>query len=393
MKNNWVQIWGQSHSCLSHFYYPSCSKTFRFVINSALSGTAIRLRLSNEYSENDVEIGNITLSKCDNKGRLSGDIKTVTLNSQTSFTLKKGERLLCDECEIDVSEEDFIAVSIYVEKGDLRSGNLLNNVNLITAKGNVSRERYIENERRKRDKVIEIAGKVFNLCLHKPLPLIESVEIKNHTGASAITVFGDSLCQQGFWTKRFEERIREAFPGRYSVINKSIMGNRILRDFSPRFPCRGLFGMSASNRLKRDVLDFSDTEFVIFSVGTNDFIQPGTIAAPASETASAQEVFTCVMGIAEKIMQSGKRVVVFNAPMFGECIDSRPHKIVRVKEYNRLLKENESRFLYLFDQAQVVVNTEKPDCTKKEYLGKDKLHYNEAGGRRVADSINLSVFE
>ncbi len=392
MNNNWVQIWGQAHSNLSHFYYPSVSKTFRFVINSALSGNSIRIRLSNEYSENDVEIGEITLSKCDEKGSLSGFIKTVTLNSEPSFVLKKGERFLLDECEIDISENDCIAVSIYVKKGDLRSGNLLNNVNLITVNGNVSQERYIENERRKRDKVIEIAGKVFKLCFHKPLPLIESVEIKNHTGASAITVLGDSLCQQGFWTKRFEERIREAFPGRYSVINKSIMGNRILRDFSPRFPCRGLFGVSAINRLQRDVLDFPDTEFVILAEGTNDFVQPGTIAAPASEVASARDVLSGVTEIAERIKNSGKKLVVFNSPMFGDCVDSRPHKEERAKEYNRLLKENEHLFDYLFDQAAVVINPGKTNCTDKQYLGKDYLHYNEKGGSKVADSIDLSVF-
>lgn len=36
MGNKWVEIWGQAHSNLSHFYYPSAEKTYRFVADSFL---------------------------------------------------------------------------------------------------------------------------------------------------------------------------------------------------------------------------------------------------------------------------------------------------------------------------------------------------------------------
>lgn len=392
MENKWVQIWGQAHSNLSHFYYPEEEKTFRFIINSSLSGKRVRIRLSNEFSDNDVYIEEITLAKCDESGDFLSESSTVTLNSEKSFILKQGERILCDETDIEVFSGEYIAVSIFVTKGALKSGNLLNNVKLLTVKGNVCKAPHIENQRRKRDTVIEVAGKIFNLFLHKPLPLIESVEVFNSTGASAITVFGDSLCQQGFWTKRFEERIRESYPDRFSVINKSIMGNRVLRDFSPRFPCKGLFGDSAKKRLQRDVLDFPDTEYVIVAVGTNDLLQHGTIAAPKSEKPTAKELLNGILEITENIKRAGKKPVVFNVAMFGECIDSRKEKEEMSKEYNRLLEENKDSFFYLFNQEQTVINPEKTNCTKKEYLGKDNLHYNEKGGRRVADSIPLYIF-
>lgn len=393
MKEKWVQIWGQSHSNLSHFYYPEEEKTYRFIINSALSGKCIRIKLSNEFSQNDVHIGEITLAKCDDKGILIGECKSVTVNSEMSFVMKAGERIICDECKLDVLPDEFIAISIYVEKGALKSGNLLNNISLLTVKGNVCKASVIKNQRRKRDTVIEVAGKILNLFLHKPIPLIESVEILNMTGASAITVFGDSLCQQGFWTRRFEERIRKAYPDRFSVINKSIMGNRVLRDFSPRFPCKGLFGESAKKRLQRDVLDYADVEYVIVAVGTNDLLQPGTIAAPKSDIATAKEIFDGILDITERIKGQGKKAIVFNVAMFGECIDSRKSKEERAKEYNRLLQQNKESFLLLFDQEQVVINPEKINCTKKEYLGKDNLHYNENGGNTVADSIPIEIFQ
>ncbi len=392
MKENWVQIWGQAHSSLSFFYYPSAEKTYRFVINSALSGNALRLRLSNEYSDAEVCIGAVTLAGCDENGVLSGEIKDITVKGKREFTLKKGERLLSDEIPFECTSGKKLAVSIFVKKGDLKSGNLLNNVKLLTVAGDVTRTAEITNERRKRDTVIDVAGKILNLFLHKPLPLIESVEVLNNTGASSITVLGDSLCQQGFWTNRFEERIREAYPGRYSVINKSIMGNRILRDYSRRFPLRGLFGYSAKNRLEKDVLVYEDTEYVIVAVGTNDLVQYGTIAAPRSEKPTAEELFGGLTEITDEIKRNGKKPIVFNVAMFGECVDSRPEKEKMAKEYNKLLENNKDRFYCLFNQCDTVINPEKPNCTNKEYLGKDNLHYNELGGNTVAESIDLTIF-
>lgn len=393
MENKWVQIWGQAHSNLSHFYYPDEAKTFRFVINSALSGTRIRIRLSNEFSDSEVHIGEITIAKCDENGDFSDSFLPVTLGTEKSFVLKPGETVICDEAELDTAAGEYLAISIFVEKGDLKSGNLLNNVRLLTVKGNVCKSRTVLNQKRKRDAVIKIAGSILNLSLHKPLPLIEAVEVLNSTGASAITVFGDSLCQQGFWTRRFEERIREKYPDRFSVINKSIMGNRVLRDFSPRFPCKGLFGDSAKKRLHRDVLAYCDTEYVIIAVGTNDLLQYGTIAAPKTDKPTPTELLDGIKEISEKIKKAGKKPVVFNVPMFGECIDSRIEKEEMTKKYNRLLEENKDVFHYLFNQAQIVINPEKSNCSKKEYLGRDRLHYNEKGGNRVADSIPLEIFE
>ena len=72
MENKWVQVWGQAHSAFSFFYYPSCKKTYRLVIKSALSGKSVRFELSNECAKNDVEIGALSVAKCDKDGNFIG---------------------------------------------------------------------------------------------------------------------------------------------------------------------------------------------------------------------------------------------------------------------------------------------------------------------------------
>ncbi len=392
MSGKWVQVWGQAHSAFSFFYYPSCPKTYRTVIKSSISGNSIRVELSNECAKEDVYIGSLTIAKCDEKGCFIDEYQSLTVKSDAVFSIKKGEAVISDDVPFKIEAGEYFCINIYVEKGSLRSGNLIDNVELITVKGDVSREKSVVNQRRKRDRVREVASKVLGMYFHKPIPLIQSVQLLNFTDAKSIVVFGDSISQQGYWTNAFAQRIYKEFPGKYSVINKSIMGNRILRDFSRRFICKGLFGISALNRLKRDILSYSETEYVIFALGTNDFLQYNSIAAPKSEKPTSQEVFDAVAMINEKLSKKNIKMIVFNVMNFGECIDSRPEKEEMVKEYNRLIKENKHIFHAVYDQAALCINPDKPNCSRLEYLGGDKLHPNELGGKIVADNINLDWF-
>lgn len=392
MQDKWVQVWGQAHSAFSFFYYPSCERTYRMVIRSYFSGKGVRLELSNECAKNDVRIGALTVAPCDENGNLKGDSRTLTVRGKEKFLIKKGEIVKTDAVNFEIGTDEFFCVSAYVEKGALRSGNLIDDVKLITVRGDVTKQKNVTNQPRKRDAVREVASKVLGMYFHKPIPLFQSVELLNDTGASAITVFGDSISQQGYWTNAFSKRIREEYKGRFSVINKSIMGNRIRLDFGKRFICKGLFGISGINRLQRDVLNYPDTEYVIFALGTNDFLQPGTIAAGKKDFPSPKEALDAVVGIGEKMKENGKKMIVFNVLNFGECADSRAYKEKAVHEYNRLLDESKDKFYAVYDQASLCVNPEKPTCSKKEYLGNDRLHPNLDGGQIVADGIDLDLF-
>lgn len=392
MGSKWVQVWGQAQSALSYFYYPSCEKTYRLIVKSALSGKAVRFELSNECAKEDVYIGSVSVAKCDKNGFFTDECKIATVNSQKAFCLKIGQVALSDEIPIELEVGEFFCISVFIEKGALRSGNLLDNATLLTVKGDVTTTPMIYNQRRKRDKVRELASSLLKMYFHKPIPLFQSVQVLNDTESKSIVVYGDSISQQGYWTNAFAQRIMEEYPGRYSVINKSIMGTRLLRDFSTRFFCKGLFGKSGLNRLKRDILNYTDVEFVIIALGTNDFLQPGTIQAPGKERCSAEEFLEGTLTVADELKKRGIKLIVFNILNFGESIDSRPEKEALVSQTNKLLWENREHFHAFYDQAALVVNPEKPTCSKKEYLGGDNVHPNKLGGKLVADNIDLTWF-
>ena len=393
MSEKWVQVWGQSHSALSHFYYPACKKTYRMVISSAISGKQLRLELCNNPGKSDIEIGSVTIAKCDKDGTfIDGNFTTVTVNSKESFVIGKNEMVTTDPVEFSIDVDEYFCVSIYVVKGDLCSGNLIDNVNLITIKSDYTKIAHAENQPRPRDTVRKIAAVLLGMGFHKPVPLINTVELLNEENAASIIMFGDSITQQGFWTNAFEKRIREEYKGRYAIINRSIMGNRVLRDFSTRFPCPGLFGISGINRYYKDVLRFSDAEYVVCALGTNDFLQYGTIAAPKSEKPTPEKVFNAVKKMSQQAHNCGKKFIVLNILHFGLAADSRPEKEEMVLEYNKLLEQNKDLFDGFYDQASLCIDENKPNCSRKELLGRDKLHPNFEGGQIVANNFDLSLF-
>lgn len=110
----------------------------------------------------------------------------LTVNTQKHLILRKLEILKTDEIDFQINTNNYFCISIYVEKGALRSENLIDNVDLITVRGNAETQRGIHNQRRKRDKVRKIASNFLGMYFHKSISLIQSVRILNNTNASSI---------------------------------------------------------------------------------------------------------------------------------------------------------------------------------------------------------------
>lgn len=391
MSGKWVQSWGQAHSALSFFYYPECKMTFRMVVNTAVSGKKLRVRLSNICGKNAVGIGCVTAAPCNKNGMLTGKPVDLTFNGRQSLELAKGERAVSDEADFTVEAGEYMCISLYAQKGSLTSGNLLSNVNLLTAKGNRTHDTVIENEPRVRDSVRGVACKVLGMFFHKPIPVFEGVELFNDTGAGAVVVFGDSISQQGFWTNELDKRVRECYPGRYSVINKAIMGNRLLKDYSPRFICKGLFGEAGRTRIKRDVYDWENVEYVLYALGINDFLQYGTITTPKSEKPDVGEFCREVKKMSEEVRSRGMKFILLTVLGFGGSGDYRPEKEVLRQEANKWLRENSELFDGVFDWAQVMQSPVEAHLVRQECLGADKLHLNEYGGEYVASRFDMNL--
>lgn len=385
----WVQTWGQSHTALSAFSFADGCRTLRLVLRSNISGSAIRVRLSNAYGREAVVLGGVSAAPCDEAGVLTGD--SVDLDAPAF--LPAGESVVTDMGAIRVAADSFLCVSVCVNGGALQSGNLMNNARCLMMHGDRRHSIFPDDLPRFKDGVQWLACSLLRMKLPHPIPLFDTVELLNGDGASSVVVFGDSLSQQGFWVNPFEERIRSAFPGRYSVINRSIGGNRVLRDTSPVFPLKGFYGVRALNRLGRDVLQFKDVSHAVLEIGVNDLIQFASISGRASEKPDIDLLTQGIFALAADMRERGIRVMGTTLVNFRDCMDGTKEKSDMCDRVNEILRAGAEAFDALFDLNEVTADPEKPQHARLDWLGGDKLHFNEKGGNAVADAIDLGFFE
>ncbi|MDR2687637.1 MAG: GDSL-type esterase/lipase family protein [Oscillospiraceae bacterium] len=391
---NWVEAWGMSHMRLSLMSFAPGRRTLRLVLNSAISGQRARIRLCNKYAGGAVTVGRASVALCDGDGAVvgGGSPARVTFRGREGLTLGPGETAVSDDVALAVPAGADICVSLYIEKGRLQSGNCLDNARLLCARGDRCGDLAFRHEKRLRDSVISLAGKLLGMALHSPIPLFQAVELLNGDGASSIECFGDSLTQQGFWSNVFEEKIRRLYPGRYSVINKAIAGNRILRDTSPRFPLPGFFGVRALERVRDDILAYEGISHVIFCLGTNDYLQPGTIAGRRSEWASAEEIAAGAMALVGMLRARKEIAVVgLNFVPVGLARDATPEKNALRARLNEWF-ETCGAFDASFDVSTPFASPGNPDLPVASYVGKDRTHPNGEGGRAIAHAIDYAVF-
>ena len=390
-----------SHAALSLMSFISGKRTLRLVLNTAISGRQIRLRLCNRYSSGAVSVGRASIALCDENGVIAdpGSIRPILFGGREGLTLPPGKKAgregaafaVSDETEFAVPAGANLSLDLYIKRGRLNSGNYQNTARLLCARGSRCGQPTLRHRKRPRDLGIAIAAKLLGMTLHSPIPLFQALELYNCDGASSIECFGDSLTQQGFWSGVFEEKIRRLYPGRYSVISKAIAGNRILRDASPRMPLRGFFGTKALERVHEDILAFEGISHVILCHGTNDYLQPGTLAGRKSEYASAEEIAAGVSALAAMIRTKGVTLIGLNYVPTGLSPDATPEKNDMRRQLNEWFEQC-GLFDYTFDVSSAFASRENPDLPVASYVGADRVHPSAEGGRAFAQAIDCGVF-
>ena len=365
----WVQAWGQAHAPLSAFSFDNHCRTVRLVLKTAVGGEKVRVRLSNEYGKTDVLLSGVSAAPCNENGVLTGDSVDLPFVKR----LPAGESVTSGEGRLNCRPGDHFCVSVCVREGKLTSGNLMSGVNCLLLPGDRRHSIYPQAKPRLNDSVRHFAT--------------------NGDGASSIVVFGDSLCQQGFWVNPFASRIQTAYPGRFSVINRSIMGNRVLRDASPVFPLKGFYGIRALTRLERDVLQYPDVSHVILMLGANDLLHYATINGRPNEKPAPVQLLEGMFELSEQMQNRGVRVMGCTLVNFRDCVDATQEKSDLCDLVNLLIRANADRFDALLDLAAVTGDPEHPQHTRPDYVGGDKMHFNAAGGKAVAEAIDLTFFK
>lgn len=221
----------------------------------------VRFRFSAFYDHSSSKIKNVFLQSIQDER-----IYELTFHGNREANLRAFESIVSDAFSYPIhsDEELILTYEIDNEEGCM-SGVSLSPFDVITSSSNIA------------------------LGFH-------GVDVVSDELKGCICVFGDSIVEQGMYTKILRDRL---LPYGYVVINAGIRGNRLLRQLEDvMYPQadgkmrrlhdiplhKQCFGIAGIARFHRDVLSYHQNVcHVLIAIGINDLYQPGTFCANRTE--------------------------------------------------------------------------------------------------------------
>jgi len=359
------------------------NQTLREIVHVSLGSDTIRVRLSNAYGKEAVQIGAAHVALRD-KGSsiLAGSDRPLTFGGRPAVSIPPDGLVLSDPIKLAVPAASELAVSIFLPKAAAGAGIHYGAVQTsYIGQGDLTGAAEFSGP-------ATITSWVF----------LTSVDVLAPQPASAVVAFGDSITDGARstvdanrrWPDILAQRLRARQGGKpVGVLNAGIGGNRILHD-----PANVRFGVNALARFDRDVLALPGVKYVIVLEGINDLGHPGS-SAPLSETVSASDLIAGLKQMIERAHENGLKI--FGAtmtPFEGTTISGyfTPEKETNRKVVNEWIRTSKA-FDGVLDFEKAIRDPQHPDRMLPANDGGDHLHPGDAGYKAMGESIDLALFK
>ena len=389
--SHWVVTWGASPSPpladearMRSQKLLFDNQTLREIIHTSIGGEMVRVRLSNAYGKESLQVGAAHVAL---RGRGSsivpGSDRVLTFGGRPTVTIPPDAPVLSDPVRLAVPPAADLAISVFVPKPAVGAG--IHYAALQTS--------YIGQG--------DLTG-----AAEIPMPatltswaFLTGVEVLAPAPASALVAFGDSITDGARstvdanrrWPDVLAERLRARRRGKpVATLNAGIGGNRILHDPAGS----ATFGMNALARFDRDVLAQPGVKYVVILEGANDLGHPGSAGRPVSETVSAEDLIAGMKQMIERAHEHGLKVFGATLTPFEGTTNVgyfTPEKEVKRKAINDWIR-NGKAFDGVFDFDKATRDPAHPDRMLPANDSGDHLHPSDAGYRAMGESIDLSLF-
>jgi len=393
-ESHWIGSWGAApmppRETTSGDFQATRSfkdQTIRQFIRLSAGGKRVRLRVTNQYGSEPLEIGSATIARVDREGKMRPDtVHAVKFGGQRSGMIPAGAPLLSDPVDLSVSDLETLAISIYLpaDTGQCTCHNLGLQTAYVSEQGDFTSTSFPIDD--------SIQARAF----------LSGVEVDSIESGRVIVVLGDSISDgfgstpdtNGRWPDRLAERLAEQDGNStWGVVNAGIAGNRILSDGA---------GESALTRFDRDILAVPGVTHVIVFEGINDIgFALGRMQGRMADYALGMplgKVSTeaIIAGYEQLIARAHSRgLLIFGAtitPYNGaQQYFSSEGEEIRTAVNKWILESGD--FDAVFDFDAVLRDPVQPSRIAEEFSSGDFIHGNDVGYRRIADSINLEIFE
>jgi lysophospholipase L1-like esterase len=388
---HWVVTWGTSpapqladRAEMQKAKLEFDNQTLREIVHTSIGGNMLRVRLSNAYGKETVEIGAAHVAlRGKGAGIVASSDRAVTFSGRAAISIPADAVVLSDPIKLDVPADGDLAVSIFLPKPVKGAGIHYSAMQTsYLGKGDLTGVASFPED-------ATITSWVF----------VTGVDVLAPDTASAVVAFGDSITDGARstvdanrrWPNILASRLLSRRGGsKIGVLDAGIGGNRILHD--PASNVR--FGVNALARFDRDVLAQPGVRYVIVLEGINDLGHAGQ-SAPASETVSAEDIIAGLKQMIERAHEKGLKIFGGTITPFEGTTSPgyfTPEKEVKRKAVNEWIRTSKA-FDGVIDFEKAIRDPANPDRMLPAYDGGDRLHPGDAGYKAMGEAIDLSLFK
>jgi len=364
------------------------NQSVRLIVHTTVSGSGVRIKLSNEDGDQAVTVGHATVANPDASTATQSDIDAASLHQltfggQPSAVMNKGAELLSDPVDMAVGNEQDLVVTVYfpTPTGPTTFHGTSRQTNFVGAT----------------DLANDVGGTGFTITRTCCWFFLSGVDVLRHTNYGPVVVLGDSLGDADGstldahtqWPAQLYSRLLAARGNDApAVLNASLSGNRLNHEGTEPgagdFPGFAQLGTNALARLDDDVFDQIGTRTVITDLGINDIWMSND---------SAAAIIASLRQINQQLKEHGAvSLVATLAPYKGNGGPGvwTPEKDATRQAVNAYLRGSDE-FDGVIDFDAVLRDPADPAQLRPAYDSGDHIHPNDLGNKAMADAISLQL--
>lgn len=366
LAQNWVGTWATAPQTVvkSFMPYNNCmtNRSVRQVVKVSIGGDVIRLKLSNIYSMQPVEIRSIYIAHAKDSSDI--DAKTAQyfkFGNSYKTVIPAGKQIVSNALKFKLRNLERVAITInYTSAPEIPTVHMGSRTTSYIMKGVTNAHSNF--------------AKAFRENHWYNISGIDVYTMSNNM--SAIAIIGNSItdgkCSTDNAQNRWPDVMSEMLQLKHKITNQGVQNLGIGNN---RVTVPGGFGALAKERFDRDILMQSGVKKVVIFEGVNDI---GAARSGSSETV-ARQIIESIQGMVKKAKARKMKVYLGTiTPFKGAGYYTHFHEAARlyVNDWIRSQAKNVDGIL---DFAKLLQDPNDDRRMKREYASNDWLHPNPTG--------------
>jgi len=375
----WVGTWSTAPQLVEPRNVPPdpglTNNTLRQIVCVSIGGEKIRLKFSNEFSRNPLEMESVQVAVSKDSSAIDvSTIKTLKFAGKESVVIEAGEAIYSDAIDFDLNPRMEVVITISFGETPMditghpgsRTTSFLLEGNKIFTKTDFSKAVRTEH-----------------------WYVINGIEVKPKKPAASIAILGNSITdgrgsgtnKQNRWPDILSQQLlKNPKTKNIGVLNMGIGGNAVLK---------GGLGPTALERFERDILQQKGVRWLIIMEGVND------LGATPDRTAAfkvADGLISAYKKMIEKAHDRGLKVYGGTITPIKKSFYYKDYREEARQKVNEWIR-NSREFDAFIDFDKAIRDPQDTLVMKPDAQSGDYLHPNERGYEIMGRAIDLSLFQ